>query len=67
MARSTYIYIVEEHWDDGHRIVAAFTVKHELVTWLTRNTGRDFRVIRVNDGISSVERITQMDIKELLA
>jgi hypothetical protein len=46
MARSSYIYVVQN--GDGD-VVAAFTVKHELVTWQERNEGR-FQITRVRDG-----------------
>ena len=45
MARSTYIYVVM----DGANIVSAFTVKHEMITWLGRNPG-DYVMFRVSDG-----------------
>lgn len=48
MARSTYIYVVT---DARKQILAAFTVKHELVSWLERQvslTGHN--VWRVADG-----------------
>lgn len=74
MARSTYVYVVEKDWDDGHEVVAAFTVKHELVRWLKRNTMQvgyktfwEFRVKRVRDGVSSENTITDMSVAELLA
>ena len=34
MARSSRIYVVWYECMDGADIIAAFTVKHELVTWL---------------------------------
>ncbi|MFC4373286.1 hypothetical protein ACFO5K_04155 [Nocardia halotolerans] len=63
MARSTYIYVVT----DGLGVISAFTVKHELVSWLRRNPAPSHRVTRVNDGPHSGTRITDIDITELLA
>lgn len=34
MARSTYVYVVLDKSTSHYGPVAAFTVKHELVTWL---------------------------------
>ena len=42
MARSTYVYIVRD--PDG-RILGAFTVKHELRSWLTRQEDRIWYMI----------------------
>lgn len=47
MARSTYIYVV---MDSGDEVVAAFTVKHELLTWLSSHTNDDYHVWRLDDG-----------------
>lgn len=69
MARSTYIYVVEDKLNP----VAAFTVKHELITWLRNNGGQApgmlRRVIRLPDGASALSRRqpTRMDIAELIA
>lgn len=46
MARATYIWIVQNGEGD---IVAAFTVKHELGSWLDAN-GSDYLVLRIRDG-----------------
>lgn len=46
MARSQYIWIVQDHEEE---IVTGFTVKHELGSWLDKH-GRDFLVSRVRDG-----------------
>lgn len=35
MARSTYIYFIRRFED--HKLVGAFTVKHEAVEWAMRN------------------------------
>lgn len=54
MARSSYIYLVmpvQTLQDGGIIPIAAFTVKHELVSWLMRNMPSDnYRVWRVADG-----------------
>lgn len=63
MARSTYIYVVT----DGLGVVAAFTVKHELATWLRANLAPFHRVTRVNDGAHTDNHISVLDISELLA
>ncbi len=54
MARSTYIYVVERYVDysgETYAVTAAFTVKHEMQTWLDRNPG-DYRIWRMSDGAS---------------
>ncbi len=63
MARSTYIYVVT----DGRDVVAAFTVKHELVSWLRAGRAPSLSVTRVNDGAHSGNFATVLDITELLA
>ena len=51
MARSTYIYLLTDP-DDHDAVVAAFTVKHEMVTWANRNSGFDhYGVLRMRDGL----------------
>lgn len=47
MARSSYIYVVQDLWRaDG--VVAAFTVKHGLETWIRKRGGlHHTRVIRI--------------------
>jgi hypothetical protein len=56
MARSTYIYLVTK---DGSP-VAAFTVKHELATWLSRNQG-DYVLYRIGDGLRQSKPPTIME------
>jgi hypothetical protein len=59
MARSQYIYVVYR-WDninaEAGALVAAFTVKHELVTWLRRELSNapwnSLGVARVRDGLN---------------
>ena len=55
MARSTYIYVVTLH----EELVSAFTVKHELATWLSRNKG-DYRIWRIADGLYQKRGPTEM-------
>lgn len=45
MARSTYVYVVVVL----DTPIAAFTVKHELLSWLNRHPLKDARVWRVHD------------------
>ncbi|MFD6400733.1 hypothetical protein [Nocardia sp. NPDC060249] len=67
MARSTHIYVVTIVGGGWQEIAAAFTVKHELVTWLRANPATDYRVTRLNDGAHTGNHITELDITELLA
>lgn len=62
MARSTYIYLVNDGWG----VVAAFTVKHELITWLRTNPSPEHHVKRMSDGAHTAG-YTTLDITELLA
>lgn len=75
MARSSYIYTVIPF--AGHAPAAAFTVKHELVTWIKRyfpakpgKFERPIRVYRLPDGglMLGDKRpvFVKMDLKELL-
>ena len=54
MPRASYIYVVRQ-WPP-RSLVAAFTVKHELVTWLCRRVAEAphmaelYRVTRLRDG-----------------
>ncbi|API58558.1 hypothetical protein BSL82_03885 [Tardibacter chloracetimidivorans] len=54
MARASAIWIVVEPDYDGDDIVAAFTVKHECVSYLHRSkhtwTGRVRHVMKLADG-----------------
>ncbi len=66
MARSTYIYVVTDQFGP----VAAFTVKHELVTWLRSlraDSAAHHRATRLPDGVHSYTTPTILDIPELLA
>ena len=55
MARSSYIYLVchdAPATPDGPHVVAAFTVKHEMLSWMERCTHRykdEFNVYRTRD------------------
>lgn len=46
MARSSYIYVVIDNFEG---IIAGFTVKHEMKTWVERNPG-DYTFMRLPDG-----------------
>ncbi|MBF6358105.1 hypothetical protein IU449_26780 [Nocardia higoensis] len=65
MARSEYVYIVTAVEGGCADILAAFTVKHELVSWLRANPASDHRVTRVRDGHDPHPTI--IDITELTA
>ena len=72
MARSSYIYLVKTVCDyDAPGVpLAAFTVKHELITWLKRKTGAelaDMELWRLHDGIWQDNKITLLDVDELLS
>lgn len=64
MARSAYIYVVFEHDD----VIATFTVKHEMVTWLNREitpaARRSIRAMRYPDGHTYNEP-SEIDTTEL--
>lgn len=47
MARSTYVYVARTA--DG-AVVAAFTVKHELIRWIGNNPDACDNVLRLRDG-----------------
>lgn len=58
MSRSTYIYVVTNVWYDQTTLVAAFTVKHELVTWANENDPkRKYTYERVRDGGAAEEPV----------
>jgi len=55
MARSHRIYVVERAYGltEGPIVIAAFTVKHELASWLKRNgtiIGSNYRIWSLPDG-----------------
>lgn len=64
MARSTYVYVVQE----GDVVAAGFTVKHELMTWLRRQGPRlgALEVTRVHDGGDRPEQNATVDAVDLL-
>lgn len=61
MARSTNVYVVQAA---SGAVVAAFTVKHELASWLARN-GYLYLVTRVRDADFSSERPVQLNPQTL--
>lgn len=67
MTRSTYVYVVQR----GLVVVAAFTVKAELLSWLrgqAREMGglHDLSATRVRDGGTKPELNTPLSIAGLL-
>lgn len=66
MARASYVYAVTQHG----AVVAGFTVKHELRSWLRRQAaiapGLDGMVVtRVRDGGYDPERNAVMELDEV--
>lgn len=52
MARSKYVYIIFHEWSAKNPLIAAFTVKHELLTWLEKcnhEHKEEFIVYRIPD------------------
>jgi hypothetical protein len=68
MARSSSIWIV---LDEGRELRAAFTVRHEAVSWLTRHSNVDgWIVVRFSDGSfvgNGVQVRTIYPVNEFLA
>jgi hypothetical protein len=68
MARSSYIYLLSRHlWSrDPGQPVTAFTVKHEMISWLDRNRDEwdSLRIFRVADGRDAA--ITELNVEELM-
>lgn len=64
MARSQYVYVVEKSRGAGQfsQLIAAFTVKHELATWLYRRHDKDVYVTRLEDGPVGGDASRQADI-----
>jgi hypothetical protein len=59
MARSSYIYILLDP-DDHDEIVAAFTVKHEMVSWADSRNGIDnYTMLRLPDGKSYSRKLEE--------
>lgn len=50
MARSTYVYVVQRLV--GMPVLAVFTVKHELITWMQKRPGQRgvCQILRFRDG-----------------
>lgn len=69
MARAYNIYLVVWHDYDGVDPKAAFTVKHEMITWLRKQPPDDLvgcGVLRMRDGEASGPLTTMFTIAELL-
>lgn len=70
MARSENVYVVQENSSglDPDMLIAAFTVKHELCTWLYRRYDRNIYVTRVQDGPTGgdASRLTNMPVDDLI-
>ena len=78
MARSTYIYLVVlpywnapegakndwEHTTDNEYVVAAFTVKYEMVDYIKKYPDKVYKIYRCNDG--EPDKLVKMDFEELL-
>ena len=63
MPRSNVIYVVQL----SDHVVAAFTVKHELVTWLERQSEPFIHAVwRVPDNRGDGRPITKLDVAELV-
>lgn len=56
MARSTYIYVLTE----DELLLAAFTVKHEMMTWLDNHPG-EYEAWRILDGGGGVPSTMDID------
>ena len=55
MARATYLYLVTQEGQP----VAAFTVKHEMMTWLSLNPG-EYQRWRMGDGVFGAKAPAEM-------
>jgi hypothetical protein len=61
MSRSTYIYILLDP-DNHDELVAAFTVKHEMISWASFQGRRGidgYTVVRVRDGGDRASHINE--------
>lgn len=62
MARSTHVYVVDV---PNGPLVAAFTVKHELISWLRRHRSDVlwcvYRVTRLGDNSEAVPVVLPID------
>jgi UTP-glucose-1-phosphate uridylyltransferase len=55
MSRSDYIYVVQ---DEDNAVIAAFTVKHELESWLKHHRRADMVLrVRARDQQIAVDRV----------
>ena len=73
MARSHAIWLVMQVWHTKPREpLAAFTVKHECVTWLDKRSEAarlDLRLFRMDDNPSDYRQeptVTELDLEEFL-
>lgn len=67
MARSTYIYLVTYELGCGAKPQAAFTVKHELMTYLRQIPEKSYlylHVYRLKDGYGFAKEVEPVDITE---
>lgn len=64
MARSSVIYVV---LSPTERVLAAFTVKHEMVTWARRTDHVHCSYRRMSDGARAVEDDRMYEIRDLVA
>jgi hypothetical protein len=72
VARSSYIYVVQ---DSTGKVLAAFTVKHELASWLDEEDGRRRNpttredmvgITRVRDGKTVKDPWTKYELVQML-
>lgn len=65
MARSSSIYVVTKPL--SNHLLAAFTVKHELATWLYLRYDKDVTVTRMGDGAlgGDASKLTNMPVRPL--
>lgn len=68
MSRSDNVYVVEKRTMSGSMLIAAFTVKHELATWLYQRYDKDVVVTRMEDGPfgGDASKTSEMDTGQLL-
>lgn len=68
MARASNVYVVTKVFCDHSELIAAFTVKHELATWLYRRYDRDVCVTRMEDSPvgGDASKLTEMEVAPLV-
>jgi len=71
MSRSTYIYVVQakqSSWTDEGELIAAFTVKHELCSWLYWRYDKNITVKRTEDGpvTGNASKTADMELTPLI-